>query len=398
MATKARPRIGPTTGLTLRPRRVKGKIPSVRMPTKRAGAVKAEAEGSISWTDASEDHSSIDENMDRVEDTEAGGEAHVDKVPDEDPLKYVEEVLESGAGELCELHTYDSRKDSKGDRVLLRTGMMTEFTPFEDKSMEAAMTLTRYFTATKEIYAKTLTIRSPYIKRALKEVVKSYPGVNIGSTEQVYFMDKPKCLFHYRDELRQYAMASNEPQTKAHILLCLDYMARVLRDELLAYHGMMDIESGAPGLEFQNLWMVYKPGTLAYGKFDGIERVYKLVNASLEEEDNGEKYWNLVLEKIDCNGTDFGRVTLYFTVSEYEGHKAIKELKVFPLEFHEERQRIREELISRGRKFVSLFGVHYRMYTASAEMCPLRPYGEFLPPSKDELKTLDVSCTNSKRS
>src|ERR1700753_3683867 len=91
---------------------------------------------------------------------------------------FANEPLISGEGRVCDLHTYDARTNSKGHIVYLQTGWQYQDEPEADKTHHIALVLTRFWEG-KELERTELQVRSPYIKRAMREVIKSYPGVNI---------------------------------------------------------------------------------------------------------------------------------------------------------------------------------------------------------------------------
>jgi hypothetical protein len=76
--------------------------------------------------------------------------------------------------------------------------------------------------------------------------------------------------------------------------------------------------------------------------------------------------WQLDAEQIVCNGKDFGYFTVTLHIQPYDGYRALQNLHVLPLEYHPEKERITSGLIERGKRFISLLGIHYRWYEGSA--------------------------------
>jgi hypothetical protein len=56
-------------------------------------------------------------------------------------------------------------------------------------------------------------------------------------------------------------------------------------------------------------------------------------------------------------------------ISQYthEGYMALDLLKIFPLEYHPRKDELIAAFVERGKKFVSLQGIHYRSYDGVAE-------------------------------
>ena len=133
-------------------------------------------------------------------------------------------------GEECELHIYESRRDTRGERVNLRAGTKSKLKSDERRSRQACLVLTRSYRGT-ELLSTDLEIQSRYIIKALKETIGTYPGLDLRG-RYVTVAEPPKCLFHYRDELRRYAENSNNEKMKAHLDLLSQYVQKALHREI----------------------------------------------------------------------------------------------------------------------------------------------------------------------
>ena len=283
----------------------------------------------------------------------------------EDPFAYIDEgTKDDDRGTLCELHSYDSRENSKGEEVLLRTGTRYELDDENEKSPQAALVFTRFFVEGK-LDSTRLDIKSPHIKKAFRDVVPSYPGISIDSDADICIYDKPESLFHYRRELEEYAQSSSDDTMKKHIAFCLQYMKKALRKEIAAYETMMGANKATAGIDFGHLWMAFRPGTMVYSKsHDGLEHVQKLVSMwKFYNTEQDEYQWKLQLDRLECDGKIFGCTRTTSTISSYAGYKLLVDLNMFPLEYHKEFESVRERLIKRGKKYVSLRGFHHRIFS-----------------------------------
>lgn len=243
---------------------------------------------------------------------------------------------------------------------MLHTGSSAMLSQAMPVSVRAALVLSRFFDPQIEEPTLKLIINSPHIKQAMRDVIGQYPGVNINTRLAIILLEKPFCLFHYRNELREYALASDSEQKKDHVLLCLKYMEKSLQNELDAYESMM-ANTGEPGLEFKNLWMAFKPGCLLFKRRKDVELVVRLIQMEMFV-----NKWQLTVETIQGDGKAFGIVRSHEFIDAYDDMKFLTDLKIYPLEYHKEKDRIREELIARGRKYVSLSGIHHRLYEGVA--------------------------------
>lgn len=277
-------------------------------------------------------------------------------IPDEEP---------GSDGEECELHVYEERFDTRGEKVVLRAGTRSELRPpkRKSKSHRACLVLTRHYSFSDKLNYSELEIRSRHIIKALREVIGTYGGVDFTS-KFVTIEDPPRCLFHYQDELRQYAEASDNQQLKSHLQLCLQYMEKT-------FHQEIKILQSSPELNHRHLWLVFKPGCLVYEKRGGIESLSRLLSMHGEEEDDSFdiRAWRLHTERIHYIGSDVGLTHHWLTIYRYDGRKPVCELTAVPLHLHPEEERIRHDLLERGRKFISLCGIHHCFYDGVAYMC-----------------------------
>ena len=277
-----------------------------------------------------------------------------------------EEILSDG--EDCELHVYERRFDTRGEEVHLRAGTKIKFIPPKRKSHRASLVLNRYFDREGEFHRTQLEIQSRHIGKALRKVIGTYDGVDFTSN----FMtveEPPRCIFHYQDELRQHAEASGDDRLKSHMQLCLEYMEKTLHQEIKVYKALMSNVSMSLGLEHRHLWMVFKPGCLVYEKAKGTERLSRLRGiCGIEDEANQIEWWELSADHIYYSGSDIGFINHDIEIKRYDGCKPLCELTAVPLQFHPEERRIRHDLLERGRKFLSLLGIHHRFYDGGALM------------------------------
>jgi hypothetical protein len=230
--------------------------------------------------------------------------------------------------------------------------------------------LTRHYGFSEKLIYTELEIQSRHIVKALREVIGTYGGVDFTS-KFVTIEEPPRCLFHYRDELRQYAEASDNQQLKSHLHLCLQYMEKTLHQEIKIFQSSVPKVSSSPELDHRHLWMVFKPGCLVYEKRGGIETLSRLRSMDGEEDDDSFelKSWHLHTERVHYIGSGVGLTHYKLKIDRYDGRKPVCELTTVPLHLHPDDERIRRDLLERGRKFFSLCGIHHCFYDGVAHMC-----------------------------
>jgi hypothetical protein len=268
----------------------------------------------------------------------------------------------------CELKAYEARYNSTGNRVVLQVGTQKLNRPENaiDRDHDSALVLIRYYNSKKDLEYTDLEIKSPYVKAALQNVVVDYPGLNL-HTNKLVIRHPPKCLFHYREELQEYAKQLQEDTARQHLSFCLRYVRSALKSEIIGYCNLMESQLIPPGLEFENLWMAFKPGDFIYVRTPYDHRVLKLVSMSQKRcaecvSNCAHSSWDLFACYINYDGREFGRGTAEINIAPYSGYKPLHQLETFPLKYHPDHEVVRKSAIERGRKFISLQGVQHRQY------------------------------------
>jgi hypothetical protein len=278
--------------------------------------------------------------------------------------------LEDPGGLKCELITYEARYNSVGDRITLQAGTRRVEKKVKERNHNSAFVLTRYYRRDKELDYTELQVRSPHVRAALRAVVKTYPGLSF-DTGKIIIRDEPKCLFHYRNELREYGVTLDDQVAVEHLVFILNYMYRTLESEIASYYTFMESPSITPGIEYKNLWMAFRPGDFIYAKVNGSEKIVRLKSTS-------RAWFRCVLtaEEIQYDGADFGYRNTSLSISEYTGYKPLESLSAYPLQYHPHKEAITKSLIARGKKFIGLRGIQPRFYEGVANsLSPFRING-----------------------
>lgn len=122
-------------------------------------------------------------------------------------------------------------------------------------------------------------------------------------------------------------------------------------------------------ITFELMWALWKPGTLAYTNTYGSTDDPRVFTVELAERHKsfmkGELY-HLDGKYFEFDGKKFGHGGVSDEILAFRGARKITSLSCYPLKYHPDEERLRERLIERGKKFVSLSGVHYKSYTGMA--------------------------------
>ena len=266
----------------------------------------------------------------------------------------------------CELKTFESRYNWKGEKVLLSVGSRKNLDAPNHAAPDSALVLTKFYNQEKELHYTELEIRSPHLKKAFKEVVPEYKDLNV-QTNSIILRDDVRYLFYYRTELQEYGRNLEDRTAIEHLMFALTYMYRSLESELHTYYNFVEAPFSLPSIDFANLWMVFRPGDCYYTKISEIERVTKIRQISRSEQLFGRFRWSIRGEAISFDGRNFGYTSSSVTIRPYEGLKPLMDLDAKPLNYHPDKKSIIERMVQRGKKYTSLHGTHHREYDGTAE-------------------------------
>ncbi|KFA52562.1 hypothetical protein S40293_07636 [Stachybotrys chartarum IBT 40293] len=250
-------------------------------------------------------------------------------------------------GRDCELHIYERRYDTRGEAVMLRIGATSKVRLPQNKSHRAALVLKRL------------------IKKVLHEIIGNHADVRF-DTESPTTIDEPaECLFHHRKKIMSYTDNSDDSLIRDHLRLLLQYMEKSLCLEIRYHEEALEKGPQECSTDLHNLWIFFKPGDLIYENINGTEIVSRLQSIHPEYDDIGSKEitsWNICSERIQYTGSEFGYTERDIEVDKFHGRKLVRKLSAFPLDFHPEKDRIKNQLTQRGRKYMSLRGIKHCFY------------------------------------
>ena len=293
------------------------------------------------------------------------------------------QVMRQGTGLSCEVKSFESIYDAKGNRRILQAGSSTTFdTERYSHSFRSALIVTRFWKSDRSPNYTELEIRSPHMKAALKAVVPAYQDHDI-SVRHIVLRDQPRCLFHFRTELQAYGSHLQDQEAARHVFYLLQYLLSALAAEMFTFSAFVEDDIFPPSLDFVNLWMAFRPGDPIYMPDDSqrfssqgcICRFVELERCKCDVPFCPHSKWTLKLEGITTDGTVFGYYSKSICIDPYDGFRLLQDLPAFPLQYHPEQQDIRQRLAVRGSKFVQLHGHHYRQYSGLASLVGSSAFG-----------------------
>jgi len=126
------------------------------------------------------------------------------------------------------------------------------------------------------------------------------------------------------------------------------------------------LENGETSYEL--LWALFKPDTIVYTTCLDTEKslCFRFDMGEERTTATGITYFHMECRYLDSDGAVFGEVSASLGIAKFAGIKRIVNLAAFPLAYHPRRSEMRTSLVERGRRFVSLLGVHHLQYYGNA--------------------------------
>lgn len=122
-------------------------------------------------------------------------------------------------------------------------------------------------------------------------------------------------------------------------------------------------------ITFDLLWALWKPNTLAYTATYGSHdepRIFKVDLAEKHKHITKGEFYFIDGKYFEYDGKQFGYGHMVEEIPEFKGAKKITSLNCYPLKYHKSEEKLREDLIERGKKFVTLAGMQYKSHQGLA--------------------------------
>lgn len=236
-------------------------------------------------------------------------------------------------------------------------------------------TVRRKFDWEQKYQGTIVDIKSKPLKDSLQHIMAGVKGVSL--VGETLHMD-PNMLFLYLEEMREYADTLDQSATgrkrkekKAltnqaqHLRVMVRYLDKDFAEIKKNLYPMLENNQ----ITFDLLWALYKPNAIAYCSTYGDQdegRAFKIDFATKEANFMKGSWYNVEGRYLEYDGKSFGMGTLHTEVSSFQGVRKISSLECFPIQYHKDPEKTREQLIERGKKFVQLQGMNHRYHKGMA--------------------------------
>lgn len=230
--------------------------------------------------------------------------------------------------------------------------------------------------------ATVVDVKSKALRECLQDVIGNIKGVSL--VDETPKLD-PNVLFLYLEDLRKHTKtlkkqvknpsASDKQERKKeakwveekrlNLRVLVKYIDKDYEHIKKSLYPML--EHGL--ITFDLLWALWKPGTLAYTTTYGSHdepRVFKVDTAEKHYHITKGEFYYVDGKYFEYDGKQFGYGRMMEEIGDFRGAKKITSLSSYPLKYHKNEEQIRKDLVERGKKFVSLSGVHYKSHQGMA--------------------------------
>ncbi|KAK2058630.1 P-loop containing nucleoside triphosphate hydrolase protein [Colletotrichum caudatum] len=170
-------------------------------------------------------------------------------------------------------------------------------------------------------------------------------------------------VYQYDDLLAEAEKAEEDEenmQARKDLKLLLDTIRTSSGDEKLDKYFKMrpNYKKQTPNtIQFEDMWTVFPPGMLVYGKpFQGEDQVFVVKDNQMfwpwrDPSMREPLPWKLDAWSYDWKDGSFSRTLFTLEFEQFDGHLPLTSLPFYPFDLCKEKEKVREKLIERGQKF-----------------------------------------------
>jgi len=221
----------------------------------------------------------------------------------------------------------------------------------------------------KAMQVSAIVVQSPLLKAVLENVFEGYEGITAG-LKHVTFARPFEPFFYRWNRFKEAVENELDETTRSHLQLLYTVMSVELEETVSTYHDLLNHSV----MTFDYLWTLFKPGDVLLCKMGGKDMMVKLQSSGYSGE-AGRRGFYLDSKYVDWSGFGFGYASHTTSIQPFQGTKPITQLEAYPATFNPHFEDIKHQLISRGKRFETLQGYHYKAYDGLAEIIMSANFG-----------------------
>ncbi|KAI5924090.1 hypothetical protein F4810DRAFT_665652 [Camillea tinctor] len=201
---------------------------------------------------------------------------------------------------------------------------------------------------------------NPTLISHLSKIFEGYPGVHKDAPKMEF--KSPFIPFAQNwDCLREAEMTEDDQTGKKLLVLLIKSIEKTVQAPLHALHNLK--KTGF--IKFEDILVAFRPGEIIIQSMDGVLSAGILKKASMIRFAD-QKWCELEVDVVDWDGRNLGYRSEDWNIKSFNGFQKLVDLRCSPLMSHEKPERIRLQLINRGKIFEELCGQHIKHYTGLA--------------------------------
>ncbi|KAF8576015.1 P-loop containing nucleoside triphosphate hydrolase protein [Ramaria rubella] len=236
-----------------------------------------------------------------------------------------------------------------------------------------ALVVRRIINSKGQHVATKVDVRSPALCEVLQGLNDDVEGSELSRNPPVvsdnYGLHYPSLFFHSRFALG-HRLAEEQKKDCPNDALIADLKTTLRYIEEDHGNDIADMNKLTANQEiiYDLLWALFVPNTLVYHYHHMTEQVQLLRVRRVTYSQRVDKslYALIECDVISNDGNSFGLAREKLEIDQFHGARRIKDLTVYPLEYHEGRDAIREHTVSRGKRFVAMDRHSYKEISGQA--------------------------------
>ncbi|KAI5866491.1 P-loop containing nucleoside triphosphate hydrolase protein [Durotheca rogersii] len=242
-----------------------------------------------------------------------------------------------------------------------------------------------------------LQVNSPFIRKAFREVIKSYVAVPSDFTSTVELHSPFGMLVHYWDELEAYRRLATDVIEREHLGLLFEFMEHEVKPQRERALKMIQ----KCQIAYDNAWIIYRPGDVMYVEVEGHPWLMVCRKTAYEVDHVSGPYFEVCCSYTDDSGVTTGQAEHIIVMNQRAKFPAgsavlITDLDVYPRTFAREGDSLEARLKVRGEKFLLLKDTTTVAYDGAAEWLKEPPY-DYYDPSRCKFRGVWLPYTETGR-
>ncbi|KAF8148667.1 P-loop containing nucleoside triphosphate hydrolase protein [Crassisporium funariophilum] len=221
-----------------------------------------------------------------------------------------------------------------------------------------------------------VVIKSEYILKACKDVIQSWPGISWNSDPLEL---DPEIFITFHPRFLEYGAALQAKKSRSeedtHMINSVNLLTSTIASDYRVTLATIQRLTSHSEITFELLFAILVPRSLMVARcaITGLPRLFKMTswNRTVIE---GKPMFQLNLESVDLvdrpmtHSVVVGKVQTTIFIRPFRGTVKIDTLDAYPIHFHADEDSLREMVAKRGKKWVSLIGMHHKQFDGIAAL------------------------------